>query len=134
MSDSFPSTARILIVDDEKDITTVLKMLLDDSGYPVDSFQSAKAALAAFTPGKYQIALIDLKMREMDGVELSKKLTCADPAIKVCFMSAYDWHNLPSSQRMSENTIQVNQYFRKPFSPMQLLTSIREMLEGEMTI
>ena len=131
MSDSFPSAARILIVDDEKDITTVLKMLLDDSGYRTQSFESAKEALAAFTPGTYQIALIDLRMRDMDGMELSKKLVSADPALKVCFMTAYDWHSIPLSQRMTESTIQENQYIRKPFSAMHLLTTIRELLEGE---
>ena len=130
MSDS-EEAVRILIVDDEKDITTVLQILLDDSGYKTDGFESPKAALAAFKPGKYQIALIDIRMREMDGIELSRHLIHADPDIKVCFMTSFEWHSLPSSQRMSENTIQENRYFRKPFSAMQLLTSIREILEGE---
>lgn len=131
MSDSFESPVRILIVDDEKDITTVVQMLLDDSGYKTDGFESPKAALAAFTPGKYQIALVDLKMREMDGFELSRHLINADPAIKVCFMTSFDWHRLPSSQRMSESMVQKNRYIRKPFSAMHLLSSIREILEGE---
>ena len=131
MSNSPASPVRILIVDDEKDIITVLQMLLDDSGYKTDGFESPKAALAAFTPGKYQMALVDLRMREMDGFELSRHLIRADSAIKVCFMTSFDWHSLPSSQRISENVIPSDRYFRKPFSAMHLLTSVRDLLEGE---
>ena len=101
MSDPSASPVRILIVDDEKDITTVLQMLLDDSGYKTDGF------------------------------ELSNKLLNADPAIKICFMTAFDWHTLPSSQRISESIIAADRYFRKPFSAMHLLTSIRDLLGGE---
>lgn len=133
MSGPSTSPVRILIVDDEKDITTVLQMLLDDSGYKTDGFESPKAAIAAFTPGKYQIALVDLRMRQMDGFELSKQLINADPAMKVCFMTSFDWHSLPSSQRLSESAIPAERYFRKPFSAMHLLTSIRDLLEGEDT-
>lgn len=131
MSDSSLPPVRILIIDDEKDTVTILQMLLDDSGYKTDGYESPKAALAAFTPGKYQIALVDLRMREMDGFELSKQLIYADSAIKVCFMTSFDWHSLPSSLRLSESVIPSDRYFRKPFSAMHLLTSIRDLLEGE---
>src|SRR2546422_5302078 len=107
---------RIMVVDDEKDVTSVLQMLLEDSGYNVDIFPSSRAALAAFKPETYKMALIDLKMPGMDGFELSKQLTAADSDIKICYMTAFDWHRLPTSQRVPESEIPSDRYFRKPLN------------------
>jgi two-component system CheB/CheR fusion protein len=64
---------RILIVDDESDITTALKMYLKVQGFQVDAFTDPANALAQFKAGFYHLLILDIKMPEMNGFELYKK-------------------------------------------------------------
>jgi two-component system CheB/CheR fusion protein len=61
---------KILIVDDEPDITTALKMYLEIQGFQVDAFTDPVYALAQFKAGFYRLLILDIKMPEMNGFEL----------------------------------------------------------------
>jgi len=61
---------KILIVDDEPDITIALKMYLEIQGFQVDAFTDPVYALAQFKAGFYQLLILDIKMPEMNGFEL----------------------------------------------------------------
>ena len=58
---------RILLVDDEFDITYTFKKGLEDYGFEVDSFNDPQTALSNFKAGVYDIALVDIKMPQMNG-------------------------------------------------------------------
>jgi PleD family two-component response regulator len=62
---------RILVVDDEYDTNLTLKVVLEGSGFKVDSFTDPLAALRDFKSGLYDLALIDVKMPGMHGFGLS---------------------------------------------------------------
>ena len=62
---------RILVVDDEYDTNLTLKVVLEESGFKVDSFTDPLAALRDFKSGLYDLALIDVKMPGMHGFGLS---------------------------------------------------------------
>ena len=81
---------KILLVDDEADITLALSLGLESNGFSVDTFTSSITALANFKSDFYKLALLDIKIPEMDGIELYKKIRDKDKKIKVCFVSAYD--------------------------------------------
>jgi DNA-binding response OmpR family regulator len=81
---------KILLVDDEADIALALSLGLESNGFSVDTFTSSLTALANFKPDFYKLALLDIKIPEMDGIELYKKIRDKDKKIKVCFVSAYD--------------------------------------------
>jgi two-component system, OmpR family, response regulator ChvI len=72
---------KILIVDDEPDITTALKMYLELQGFHVD-------ALAQFKAGLYQLLILDIKMPEMNGFELYTEIKKKDKTVKVFFLTA----------------------------------------------
>jgi DNA-binding response OmpR family regulator len=61
---------RILVVDDEYDITFTLKEGLEDGGFNVDVFNDPELALKSFKPNIYALILIDIKMPKMNGFEL----------------------------------------------------------------
>src|SRR3989344_1097897 len=65
---------KILIVDDEKDITTSVKMLLDNMGYSVTTVNSGKEALQALQKDKFDLVLLDMLMPEMSGDQVAKKI------------------------------------------------------------
>ena len=81
---------KILLVDDEADIALALSLGLESNGFSVDTFTSSITALANFKGDFYKLALLDIKIPEMDGIELYKKIRDKDKKIKVCFVSAYD--------------------------------------------
>ena len=81
---------KILLVDDEADIALALSLGLESNGFSVDTFTSSITALTNFKSDFYKLALLDIKIPEMDGIELYKKIRDKDKKIKVCFVSAYD--------------------------------------------
>ena len=79
---------KILIVDDESDITSALKMYLELQGFHVDAFTNPANALAHFKAGFYQLIILDIKMPEMNGFELYKEIKKKDETVKVFFLTA----------------------------------------------
>jgi DNA-binding response OmpR family regulator len=68
------SRYRILLVDDEPDITLTFEQMLEGEEFKIDSFNDPQLALSNFTPGTYDVALIDSLMPKMNGFDLYKKL------------------------------------------------------------
>jgi DNA-binding response OmpR family regulator len=79
---------KILIVDDEPDITTALKMYLEIQGFHVDAYTDPTNALAHFKAGFYQLLILDIKMPEMNGFELYTEIKKKDETVKVFFLTA----------------------------------------------
>ena len=84
------SPIRILLVDDEPDITSVTKRGLQSNGFEVDAFTDPAEALSNFKTGIYDLLLLDVKMPKMNGFELCQRINKIDNKIKVCFMSAFE--------------------------------------------
>ena len=82
---------RILVVDDEVDITLSFSLALEDSGlFEVDTYNDPLVALSNYRPNSYDLLLLDIKMPNMNGFELYDKIKKIDNKVKVCFISAYD--------------------------------------------
>ncbi|MGH9953537.1 MAG: response regulator transcription factor, partial [Nitrososphaeraceae archaeon] len=81
---------RILVVDDDPDVAYSIKIGLefDDSSIMAHSFSNPVDALLDFTPGYYDILLVDINMPLMNGFELCEKILQKDTNIKICFMTA----------------------------------------------
>jgi two-component system, OmpR family, response regulator ChvI len=79
---------RILLVDDEPDVTSSLKIGLEDNGFVVDTFNDAQETLSNFKSGTYDLVLLDVKMPKMNGFELYEKITQIDNNVKACFITA----------------------------------------------
>ena len=86
------NTKRILIVDDEPDITLCFKMTLEDNGFKeqVDAYNDPSMALSAFSPGSYALLLLDIAMPTINGLALYEKIRKIDSKIKVLFITAFD--------------------------------------------
>jgi DNA-binding response OmpR family regulator len=72
-SNSNNNPRKILIVDDEPDITSTFDMILQMNGFGVDTYNDPLLALSDFKPGLYGLALLDIRMPKMNGFELYKK-------------------------------------------------------------
>ena len=74
---------RILIIDDEEDINLTVRSILENNGFKVDSFSNPMFALENFVPGLYDLLILDIKMPQMDGFQLYRKIRDIDGKIEV---------------------------------------------------
>jgi two-component system response regulator ChvI len=79
---------RILVVDDEPDLTQVSTLALEYHGFKVDSFTDPQEALSKYKPGLYDLVILDIKMPKMDGFELYHEIKKKDNNANVCFLTA----------------------------------------------
>ena len=122
------SSKRILLVDDEPDITFSFNMILEDNGFAVDSYNDPLIALSSFKSGIYAIAILDIKMPGMNGFELSVELRKADNKIKILFMTAYDIHEEEYNQSKLKLLAEKPNILKKPISLYDLVSKINKEL------
>ncbi|GAB1365551.1 hypothetical protein MASR1M36_04220 [Candidatus Cloacimonadaceae bacterium] len=111
---------RILLVDDDRLLREVIGDFLLSHGYDVDLAEDGKHALAKFNPGKYQLALIDLVMPGINGIELMKQIMEKDPDIFCLIMTGY-----PTVDSAYKSMIDgASDYIIKPFQLNELLLTL----------
>jgi two-component system, OmpR family, response regulator ChvI len=82
---------RILIVDDDTDITNSFSLCLEDTGlFEVVTYNDSVEAISNFKADSYDLVLLDIKMPKLNGFELCEKMKLVDSKVKVCFISAFD--------------------------------------------
>ena len=81
---------RILVVDDEVDITTIFKLALERVDFQVDVYNDPLLALTDYKAGMYDLLLFDIRISGMNGFELHYKIQKIDDKVKVCYISAYE--------------------------------------------
>jgi DNA-binding response OmpR family regulator len=117
---------RILLVDDERDITIAFRMGLESNGFIVDTFNDPQEALSNFKAGLYDLLLIDIKMPKMNGFELCQEIEKIDNRVKVCFITAYEVYY--KSLRELFPTANVDCFIKKPITTDELVERIRTEL------
>jgi CheY-like chemotaxis protein len=110
---------KILLVDDEPDVITTFKLTLESAGFIVDAYQNPLLALSTFTPSNYNMAILDIKMPQMNGFELSNKIEQIDNKTKVCFISAYNVEDKALKEKYP--TLQIKCFLPKPIAVSDLL-------------
>ena len=115
---------QVLIVDDELDVITVLKMILDQNGFNADSCDDPISALENFKAGSYDLLLLDIKMPEMDGFRLYQEMKRTDSKVKVCFLTASEMYYESFREEGECSAIDKNLFIRKPVENEYLIEKI----------
>jgi len=122
---------RILIVDDEDDITLTLKQGLEDNTeiqLAVEAYNDPLLALSSFKPNFYDLLLLDVKMSKMNGFELYHEIQKKDRKVKTCFITAYEIFY--ESLKKEFPTLNVGCFIAKPIDIGKLVKRIRKELES----
>ena len=121
------SQRKILIVDDDFDLTSMFKMVLEMNGFEVDAYNDPLSALREFRANSYGMALLDIRMPELNGFELYKKIQGKDNKMKVCFITAFEDYDEEFKQSFPE--LDENKCFvRKPKALEDLVKHVATIL------
>jgi len=119
---------RICFVDDEPDIILLCKIVLEEAGFEVDTFTDSISALNNFKPNFYDLIVLDIKMPNMDGFELCKKIKKIDQKIKVCFLTASEMYYENFRKKDPEN-LDKDLFLRKPIENDELIKRVNKIIE-----
>jgi DNA-binding response OmpR family regulator len=119
---------RLLLVDDEPSITQTFELGLKQYGFEVDSFNNPVSALAAFSPGKYDLLLFDIRMPIMNGFELYKEIRKVDQNAKICFITAYE---IDDDFKKSFPTMTLRHLIKKPILIENLAIELEKKLDED---
>ena len=117
---------RILIVDDEPDITLSFKMILENNDFKVDTYNDPVVATGNFKAGSYDLVILDIRMPKMDGFQLYEELKKIDDKVKVVFITAFDI-NYEGLRKMYPE-LRIDSFVRKPVDSEYLINVVRDEL------
>lgn len=120
--------ANIILVEDEPDLILAFKTVLVSNGYNVDEFTDPFEAFKHFTMLNrpfYDLALLDIRMRGMNGIQLYQKLKAVDDRLQIRFITALDAANELVS--LIPN-LDLNHIIRKPISNEELLANVKNAI------
>jgi DNA-binding NtrC family response regulator len=121
------SEARILIIDDDENIRKVLQAILEDEGYKVETAETAKKGIERSEKAFYNLALIDVRLPDMEGIELLSKLRGTKPKMRKIIVTGH-----PTLQNaVSAVNKGADAYVVKPFDMEKILQTIREQLKKQ---
>ena len=128
-SESVNPSPTILIVDDEEFLLQYVRLVLARAGYSVLTAQNGAEAWNLIVDSQHEIRLVltDIVMPgSFDGFELAERVRKHQPGLPVLLMTGAPLHTHPSTDGLSWQRALL----RKPFSPDQLLTIVRENIEA----
>ena len=119
---------KILVVDDEPDLTFGCSMVLELGGFEVDSFNDPVKALSNFKPNMYNLIVLDVKMPKMDGFTLYNEIKKRDKNANICFLTASE---LYYEQFRKEEFYNMDKdlFIQKPIENQELIKRIKNILE-----
>ena len=128
-----PFWKRILIIDDDTDVTITFKVGIEDSNrdankrIEVYTSNDPVLALSEFKPNFYDVLLVDINLPQMNGFELCEKILAIDINVKVCFMSSGEINR--EALREIYPAISLGCFIRKPVTIDYLVKRIRSELD-----
>ncbi len=119
-----PVAARILVVDDEESIRDLCARVLSRAGYTVITAPSGEDAVALLTREAFALVISDIRMPGISGLEVLERAKATYPEIRVVLITGFGTPQMLTRAQQSG----ADRILTKPFSPMELLAAVREIL------
>jgi CheY-like chemotaxis protein len=118
---------KILVVDDEADLTMLCSLALEYHGFKVYTFNDPSEALSNYKPGYFDLVILDIKMPKMDGFQLYDEIKKKDQKAKVCFLTASELY-YEEFRKREYTAIDKNLFIRKPIENEVLLKEVNRII------
>jgi two-component system response regulator AtoC len=120
-------TARILIIDDDENIRKVLATILEEEGYIVETAETGKMAIEKTGRKTYNLALVDIRLPDMEGIELLTRMRPTTPKMQKIIVTGF-----PTMQNaVGAVNRGADGYILKPFNVEKVLKIIEEQLKKQ---
>ena len=124
------TTKNILFIDDEKDVTLTIKIILEETGlFHVNIFNDPGLTLKRFKPNFYALAIVDIMMPKMGGFELYEHLKKIDPNLKVCFLTASEMYH-EENRGIEHCALNKDLFLQKPISTDDLIMEVNRKINS----
>jgi DNA-binding response OmpR family regulator len=127
---SYGIQRRILIIDDDPDITITLRISLEDNGFRADSYTDPVLAFENFRVGQYDLVILDIKMPN-DGFHLYQKMREIDSKVKICFLTATEYFHEEIRKEHGFDEFDRVLFLRKPIEIEDLVGEIKKLLDSD---
>ncbi len=116
---------KIMVIDDENVVGKMIKSSFGQDGYIVEAFLDAKPALERLKEEKFDVIITDLKMKDIDGMEVLNRVKKEAPDIKVIMITAFA--SLDAAVEAFRK--RVDDFFAKPVKIAELKACVKRLLE-----
>jgi DNA-binding NtrC family response regulator len=122
---------KILIVDDEAEIVSIFKMILEMNNFEVDGYTSPLSALSNFKSNEFGLLILDIRMPAMSGFELFTKIKKVDSNVPACVITAFEDYHEEFHGGIKESTAIMDEpqcFIRKPKAIEDLVNHVATIL------
>ena len=116
---------KVLIVDDEPDLTSAMKIGLSNQEYLVDVANDPEMVLRNYVANSYDLLILDIRMPKMNGFELYKGIRKIDDKVKVCYLTAFEVYYEEFKKAFPD--LDITHFIRKPISMSDLVLQIMRL-------
>ena len=121
------NNTRILVIDDDENIRKILVTILTDEGYDVETAATARKAIEKTRKKFYNVALIDIRLPDMEGIELLTRFKPTTPRMRKIIITGY-----PTLQNAVKAVNKgADAYIMKPFDVEKVLETIKEQMKKQ---
>ena len=117
----------LLLIDDDEDYLSMMKMILEDEGYSVDCAINGREGVVKAEPGKYAVVITDYVMPIMKGDEVAERIRKLDTKVQIILLTGYKPAISPSKLKI------FNSVLEKPINPSHILTTLGK-ISGEIPL
>ena len=121
---------KILVVDDEPDLTMLCGLALEYYGFKVDTFTDPQKALSNYKPGYYDLVILDIAMPKMDGFQLYDEIKKKDRKAKICFLTASELY-YEQFRKGEYDVIDKTLFIQKPVQNEELLKEVNRRISSD---
>jgi DNA-binding response OmpR family regulator len=124
-ANNFEVPPHILVMEDDLSVAKGLKMVLDEEGYSVNLAGTGELALEAFKQKRFDLLVADLRLPDIDGMEVIKQVKAEKPETEVIVITGYG----TAAKAVEAMKLGVHDFLPKPFTEGQIKTAIDEALQ-----
>jgi len=121
----FETSPHILVMEDDRSVAKGLEMILSEEGYTVNLANTGKLAVEAFKQKRFDLLVADLRLPDIDGMEVIKQIKAEKPETEVIVITGYG----TTATAVEAMKLGVHDFLPKPFTEDQIKTAIDEALK-----
>ena len=131
-SDKTMQEMKVLLVDNEPDVTYAIRTVLEDNGFEVDSFNDPVLVCDTYKSNYYDLVILDIKMPKMDGFQLYDCIRQKDQKTKICFLTASEmfYESLRQARNLLGDVLGEEYFIQKPAKTDQLIRRLTDLINS----